>query len=79
MLATEILKKRGHRVVVANNGKEALRILEQDRFDVVLMDLQMPEMGGLIKRSRSVAASEPPVGGEGVSSRLPRWPVGTRG
>jgi len=47
LLAVTILEKRGHRVVVANDGKAALRTLEKDRFDVVLMDLQMPEMGGL--------------------------------
>ena len=46
-LAVTILEKRGHRVVVANDGKAALRALETDRFDVILMDLQMPEMGGL--------------------------------
>ena len=47
LLAITILEKRGHSVVVANDGKAALRALETDRFDLVLMDLQMPEMGGL--------------------------------
>ncbi|HEY7425872.1 MAG TPA: response regulator, partial [Gemmataceae bacterium] len=42
-----LLGKKGHRVTVACNGKEALAALERRRFDVVLMDLQMPEMGGL--------------------------------
>jgi signal transduction histidine kinase/HPt (histidine-containing phosphotransfer) domain-containing protein len=46
-LARMLLEKKGHRVTLACNGKEALAALEQDRFDVVLMDLQMPEMGGL--------------------------------
>ena len=38
---------RGHRVEVANNGEEALAALERQRFDVVLMDLEMPKMNGL--------------------------------
>jgi two-component system, sensor histidine kinase and response regulator len=46
-LATRLLEKRGHRVVVANNGKEALALLTGDVFDLVFMDVQMPEMDGL--------------------------------
>jgi len=46
-LAAKILEKRGHRVVVASNGKEAIEKLEGERFDLVLMDVQMPEMDGL--------------------------------
>ncbi len=45
-LAVRILEKRGHRVTVANNGKEALIALEGQAFDLVLMDLEMPELGG---------------------------------
>ena len=45
-LAVKLLEKRGHRVRVANNGLEALKALEQDKFNIVLMDVQMPEMGG---------------------------------
>jgi signal transduction histidine kinase/DNA-binding response OmpR family regulator len=45
-VALRILQKQGHTVVVAGNGLEALRILEQQTFDVILMDVQMPEMGG---------------------------------
>jgi len=43
------LEKRGHTVVVATNGREALAILEESEwvgFDCVLMDVQMPEMDG---------------------------------
>jgi CheY-like chemotaxis protein len=43
---TAALSKRGHRVVVAANGREALAALEEGAFDVVLMDAQMPEMDG---------------------------------
>jgi signal transduction histidine kinase/DNA-binding response OmpR family regulator len=46
-LAMRLLEKRGHHVVLANNGKEALAALAHHSFDVVLMDVQMPEMDGV--------------------------------
>jgi PAS domain S-box-containing protein len=46
-LAVAILKKRGHHVQVANNGREVLDALEREPFDVVLMDVQMPELDGI--------------------------------
>jgi two-component system, sensor histidine kinase and response regulator len=46
-LATRLLTKRGHRVTVAGNGKEALAALAEGAYDLVLMDIQMPEMDGL--------------------------------
>ncbi len=46
-LAVRLLERRGHTVVVANNGVQALAALEDQHFDVVLMDVQMPEMDGL--------------------------------
>ncbi len=45
-VALRVLEKEGHRVVVANNGVEALQAFAQHEFDVVLMDVQMPEMSG---------------------------------
>ena len=45
-LVVRLLEKRGHRVAVAGNGQEALAALEKEAFDVVLMDVQMPEMDG---------------------------------
>jgi two-component system, sensor histidine kinase and response regulator len=46
-LARLLLRKLGHRPTIASNGRVALRILERRRFDLVLMDIQMPLMGGL--------------------------------
>ena len=45
-LAMRLLEKRGHQVTIAGNGREAVAAAEQDTFDLVLMDLQMPEMDG---------------------------------
>jgi two-component system, sensor histidine kinase and response regulator len=46
MLAVRLLEKRGHSVTVAGNGKEALAALDHQGFDLILMDVQMPEMDG---------------------------------
>jgi signal transduction histidine kinase/DNA-binding response OmpR family regulator len=45
-LARRILEKRGHEVLVATNGREAIDLWSQHPVDAVLMDVQMPEMGG---------------------------------
>jgi signal transduction histidine kinase/CheY-like chemotaxis protein len=46
-LIVHALDKRGHIVVVAGNGREALKLADKQRFDLILMDVQMPVMGGL--------------------------------
>jgi CheY-like chemotaxis protein len=46
-LATYILQDRGHVVEIAADGHEALSLTEQNRYDLILMDLQMPGMSGL--------------------------------
>jgi two-component system sensor histidine kinase/response regulator len=46
MLALRFLQKRGHSVVTAVNGRAALQEVEHGSFDLVLMDIQMPEMDG---------------------------------
>jgi CheY-like chemotaxis protein len=46
VLAMRLLEKHGHTVVAAGNGKEALALLEAEPFDLIFMDVQMPEMGG---------------------------------
>jgi len=45
-VALRILQKAGHSVAIAENGKVALRMLAEQPFELILMDLQMPEMGG---------------------------------
>lgn len=42
-----ILKKYKHNVAIVSNGQQAVEIVEQRVFDIVLMDIQMPVMGGL--------------------------------
>ncbi|HEY2574658.1 MAG TPA: response regulator [Verrucomicrobiaceae bacterium] len=46
MVAIKLLEDRGHGVTLAHNGREALDILAGSSFDVILMDVQMPEMNG---------------------------------
>ena len=57
-----LLERRGHEVVVANNGKEALTLLAQQPCDLVLLDVQMPEMDGL-ETSVAIRAQEQVQGG----------------
>jgi len=46
-VALGLLKRRGHDVVIVGNGREAVEAVQGGTFDLVLMDVQMPEMGGL--------------------------------
>ena len=46
-ITSRLLEKRGHRVVVVANGREALEALKKENYDLVLMDVHMPEMDGL--------------------------------
>jgi CheY-like chemotaxis protein len=64
-VALRMLQKQGHAVVVAGNGKEALSALDDGRFDVVLMDVQMPEMDGL-QATAAIRARE-----RGTGRRIP--------
>ncbi len=45
-LASRLLEKRGHRVTVTANGREAVEAIANNKFDLVLMDIQMPKMDG---------------------------------
>jgi CheY-like chemotaxis protein len=46
-VALRLLERRGHSVIVAENGRQALTAIQRHKFDLVLMDVQMPEMGGI--------------------------------
>jgi protein-histidine pros-kinase len=46
-LATRLLERQSHRVTLANNGVEAVDLFDSGHFDVILMDMQMPVMGGI--------------------------------
>ena len=46
-VAMRVLEKRGHRVALASTGREALEWFDRERFDLILMDVQMPDMDGI--------------------------------
>ena len=56
-LAIEMLEKVGHKITVAGNGQEALDYFDKERFDLILMDVQMPVMGGL-EATQAIRARE---------------------
>jgi PAS domain S-box-containing protein len=70
-LALKLLEKRGHTVVLAANGNEALMAYAAERFDLILVDVQMPEMDGFAvtkairERERHAA---PATGEQGVAT-----------
>jgi CheY-like chemotaxis protein len=66
MVMLRLLNKRGHHVTVANTGKAALEALQRARFDLVLMDVQMPELDGFqataeIRRLEAGTADHVPI------------------
>ena len=66
-LAMGLLEKWGHRATLAHDGQEALDILDHRDFDVILMDMHMPVMGG-IETTQRIRTRE-------AESHLPRTPI----
>ena len=60
-LAVKLLQKQGHRVTVAANGREAVSLVERHNFDIVLMDVQMPDLNGF-EATAAIRASEQAAG-----------------
>jgi PAS domain S-box-containing protein len=61
-LAVHLLRSRGYRVSVAANGREALKALVRDSFELVLLDVQMPVMGGF-ETAAAIREKEKTTGG----------------
>jgi signal transduction histidine kinase/DNA-binding response OmpR family regulator/HPt (histidine-containing phosphotransfer) domain-containing protein len=61
-VAVGLLNRRGHHVTVVANGQEAVDAVKREQFDLVLMDLQMPIMGGL-EATATIRAREAELGG----------------
>jgi CheY-like chemotaxis protein len=66
MVASRVLEKHGHKVVAAANGRLALERLENEHFDLVLMDIHMPEIDGLeatarIRKKEETTATHIPI------------------
>lgn len=62
----QMLKKRGYKVEIANNGKEVLDILNNKKFDIIFLDIQMPEMDGiqttkLIRKKEEATKTHVPI------------------
>ena len=65
-LVLHLLERRGHSVILAENGRQAIAVVEKHYFDLVLMDVQMPELGGLeatqaIRKKEKTSGTHVPI------------------
>ncbi len=67
MLIRELLRRRGHNVVEVTNGTDAVKVMAQRRFDLLLTDIHMPGMDG-IEAAREIRKTEEAAG-------TPRVPI----
>jgi len=66
LIAVKLLEKRGHAVITASNGRQAVEAFVADSVDLVLMDINMPEMDGLqateaIRRKEAFSGTHVPI------------------
>ncbi len=64
-LAVGLLERHGHQLTVTNNGQEAINALGRGKFDIILMDVQMPELDGLAA-TRQIREREQAKGGRPI-------------
>jgi two-component system sensor histidine kinase/response regulator len=79
-VAMGLLGKMGHRITLATNGLEALEQWRQSGFDLILMDVQMPEMNGLqatmqIRREEAKGAHVPIVAHDRIGDERGTGPL----
>jgi PAS domain S-box-containing protein len=71
-LATRLLEKHGHSVIVVGDGKQALAAMERETFDCVLMDVQMPHLNGF---EATAAIRDKEASGGGYAPGVKRIPI----
>ena len=78
MLAVRLLENMGYQADIVNNGQEAISALERNLYDVVLMDVQMPEMDGPQATRTDRSSSTRPTPGRASSASTAKATQGDR-